>query len=181
MVRQRYFQLQAAGRSRSQGRRRLWRAGKEHGADEVCQPRNLPHLARWKGRQGLVEGRCPDPQRRSAGRDRGRQKGKRIYQQTQKVSGSQLRSPGLFACLSTVYFFAAFFAAFFGAAFLTAFFAGAFFAAAFFAGAFFAAAFLAATFLATTFLAAAFFFGAAFFGAAFFAAGAVFFFAAALM
>src|ERR1700722_1672613 len=65
-----------------------------------------------------------------------------------------MRSPGLFACLKTYYFFVAFFAAFFGAAFFTAFFAGAFFAAAFFAGAFFAAAFFAGAFFAAAFFVA---------------------------
>src|SRR5216684_1748192 len=128
MVCKGYLQLQAPRRSRPQSRRRLRRPRHDPRRHEVCGPRYLPHLALRQDRQGMGEGRSQRPQHRRPGRDRRQQK-VIPYQQTQKGPGSQLRSPGLFACLKCAYFFfAAFFAAFF-TVFFAAFLAGAFFAA----------------------------------------------------
>src|SRR3979490_323259 len=139
MVFERHLQLQALSRPRPQSRRRLRCPAHDPRRHEICGPRYLPHLALRQDRQGLGEGRSQRPQHRRPRRNRRQQK-VIPYQQTQKGPGSQLRSPGLFACLKGAYFFfaAVFFAAFF-TAFFAAFLAGAFFAAAFFAGAFFAA------------------------------------------
>ena len=52
-------------------------------------------------RQGLGEGRSQHPQRRRPRRNRRPTRSRLTYQQTQKGPGSQLRSPGLFACLSS--------------------------------------------------------------------------------
>src|SRR5713226_8666049 len=168
MVCKGYLQLQAPRRSRPQSRRRLRCPPHDPRRYEIRSPRHLPHLALRQGRQGLGEGRSQRSQHRSPGRDRRQQK-VIPYQQTQKGPGSQLRSPGLFACLKCAYFFfAAFFAAFF-TVFFAAFLAGAFFAAAFFAGAFFAAFLVAKVIpLFVNFL--VLFYTAPFLGVAFFAA-----------
>src|SRR4030081_2425645 len=169
MVLERHLQLQAPGRPRPQGSGRLRCSAHDPRRYEVRRPRYLPHLALRQDRKGLGEGRSQHPQHRRPGRDRRQQK-INPYRQTQKGPGSQLRSPGLFACLRDAYFFfaAVFFAAFF-TVFFAAFLAGAFFAAAFFAGAFFAA-FLVAKVIPLFIDFLVLFFTATFLGVAFFAA-----------
>src|SRR3981189_1628873 len=154
MVLERHLQLQAPGRPRPQGRRRLRCPAHDPRRHEICGPRYLPHLALRQDRQGLGEGRSQRPQHRRPGRNRRQQK-INPYRQTQKGPGSQLRSPGLFACLRDAYFF-------FAAVFAAAFFAGAFFAAFLVAKViplfidflvlFFTATFLGVAFFAATFL-----------------------------